>query len=501
MALLLLAEGAGTDHLLLASGDNLVLAGGTPATGTAVFGGLVASAVGTSTPGPTRPAAVVISPREPGDIELIASCGDLIDTDADSLGIFREAGDGSLLHIAGWPYSGVSLVERSGDEFTIDRTDITAGTPPDNSNGIGYCGLPDGRVLAYSTDGADEFGTVELDTGVAQWSTPAVSDFAIATQFRPSGVVAMDDNHVVMLVLDVDSDYTRPRLEFIETEPGIDPVTSFASITLGAPRQAGGIGNSDEPILIKVGPTRVLAAWSDWTYDTYQMSQAGKRNRVLYCQLVDVNLTTGVFTEVTGVVRFVAGLPQPMFSNSNIHPLWYPAPTGDGGVCVLIQAETGDGYTLEIVARSIVVSGDTLTEGHSGLRIAEPGLTPSGNDDTLADLLLSHWFGFATVGAGDRGVVVWPDVARGVGDVGNWSVDQIPINYTKFLVDTNPPRQGGLRVLETGELIPPFATSMELDNAGPAITLATGEMVSAFTQFTDDYDREALWFVIAREPT
>lgn len=476
-------------------------------TGTAsgIFGGLTGTASGSSAASPALPATIVIPPRAPGDIELIASCGAFDDYDGGLNARFEEASDGNLLCLARLPYSTVetvTLAERVGDEFTFDLTDIESGTGPVDSPGRQVCGMPDGRVLAW--DGS-EIGTIELDAGVAEWTSLVPQDFQGDLMPWRTAVVAMDDTHAVIVKHDSALLPDTPCLELIKTEPGLDPDTSFDNAPIGALPMAGGMKTDDQPIIIKVGPTRVFVAWTDWTTDIYNESYAAKRNRVLYCQLVDVDLDTGAFALVTGVERFVCGLPAVLYGSTTIRALWYPSPSGDGGVCVLISNQE-TWAPPEIVARSLVITGDTITEGHSGLRIAEPGIVGGNVAD---DFRLSHFYEFAALKAGNRGVVFWPNVAAAGVDIDNFEFTTgVPINYTKFLVDLYPPTMGGLRVYETDELIPPDdggETFMEIGWAGPSVALTSGEMVATFNQAVYDgapatyYDRVAYWFVIGKE--
>lgn len=453
----------------------------------------------------TVPRTTTIAPVDDDDIELIVSSFEAPDSGYIAEGYLYSLDD-QIIYIS-YNFGSVGLVSRHGDAFNLDldtgrgiadntrlggNTEfVNGGVVTMMRNNANFAALGDGKIIGHSSVSAtggpryphnyDEFIVLDVnaDAGTARWGITQrpLADGGTASSLGsetnhstrlPYKMARLDNTHAAAAGNSGEATGRRPRLFLLELD-GDDKITSYGPFTFGAKSAEGGNRWNQEMILLPMTGDRLLALWHDSREIDNTNSAYIAHKRTLHAQVLSYDLDAHTVTPGP-LRRFESGI-----EGGDMHAVYYP----DSDIAVLFSQNWEP--PEHIAARSLIIQGTDVLNGHGGLRVLNAPTELTGWDN--------HWYSFQVVGAGDRLAVLWGEVGDAGGD----------IRYTKVRVGVTGAERGALGVYDEGVLIANTGIDIEPYREGPQVQLPDGSGLALFEHYLDDYNRAAYRFVLAKE--
>lgn len=476
---------------------------------------------------------IVLPASEPGDIELVVSS--MLNTDNFTpYGIVEEV-DGELFYIGIRQNLGdVYNINRTGDALAMsmvgDDTYVPrlATNPPVDylRNGVTYYSRAtlnpvrlDNNVVVIHVPVSEpqgmntvrvygEFYALHLDphTGTARWGEPT----RVLAPDTQHGTISGDytnqracqlDGMIFALAgsTDAASGY-QPRVWMIEYDHLTDTYAKWGPFLFGAKAVEAGHHPVGQNNLIRLDDTRLLAVWFGRVEGNLSSIPQNVGHRgLIHTQILEYDTVAHTIVPAGPVRRFESGI-----SESEVHVVYFP----DSGVLAFVglawdvAPQNPDGSWPEwpndteenISARTLLVNGNDVTEGHSRYRVVTANRTPTDWQD--------FWYSCAVIHAADRIVVMYPEVGYNGG-----GIPEGDIRYSKIRIGQVGAERGGIGVADEGVLLDGSAGVHGGPYGEPYVenafvtTLADGSNLTYFDHYRDDWNSTVFRAVIAREGT
>lgn len=286
----------------------------------------------------------------------------------------------------------------------------------------------------------------------------------------PYILVKLDATHVGVVGGRPSTEGYQPTIVLAEYDTANDRLNHWGPFLFGGRKAMAGAINT-QMYAFRIDDERLIVLWADKSENDFSGTSYNDTYRPLHAQVLGYDLTTHTIHTQGPIRTFIAGVG---FDNPTIR--WFP----DQEIVVIVALNYdgvdyyeptsvhGSALDYHIGARSLLVNGYDIQEGHSRLRIGAP----------VGPQAFDYIYSFAVVGEGDRFAVIWPDVSDLGGD----------LMYSKVRIGIEGSDRGALATYEQGVFWANTGLDYEMWTEDRPVVLADGTEVVTFEHYTDDYN-------------